>query len=344
MQDTIKPVIQDTITPVNIVPQNTLRLPDTISRQSPDTLIQPIPAASPVYKKAVIKQEIPVFSFDTTSVCSRNPVADITFYDSLNFIRERNLSSAEKFPYAFIQNNNQRQSEAKASLISHLKPGQPVFEKQFHSDWLLIIILFAAFLYSVIQTISKTTIPEVTRFFFFRGINDPSSREIGGLFNWQATLLNLISFFNIALFCFYVALWYNIIPSGTSGLVVWLISLGLIILALTTRHFICVITGSISNQNEVFREYLLGIYQSYRLSGIILFVIVIMISYTEVFPVSFWIISGFISLIFMYVIRVLRLFLVFINRGLSIFYWILYLCSLEILPFLIVLKYSFGRF
>ncbi len=336
MQDTIKPVIQDTITPVNNVPQIDLQQSDTAA-------IQVIPAAAPVFKRTVIRQEIAKYS-DTTSVCSKNPVADITFYDSLNFIRERKILNAEKFPYTFLENNIQRESDANAYLIRSLKQGNAMPEKSFHNDWLLAVLLFAAFLYSVIHTTSKTMLPEVTRFFFFRGINDPASREIGGLFNWQATLLNLISFFNIALFCYFAAEWYKIIPAGTPGLLVWLYAVVLVILAVTARHFTCVITGSISNQNEVFREYLLGIYQSYRLGGIMLFIIIILISYTSIFTAKFLIISGFIIMLLMYMIRVMRLLLIFINRSISIFYLILYLCSLEILPFLILLKYSFGRF
>jgi hypothetical protein len=44
----------------------------------------------------------------------------------------------------------------------------------------------------------------------------------------------------------------------------------------------------------------------------------------------------------MYLIRVIRLIIIFLNRNISIFYLILYLCALEILPVLIVIKYFTG--
>ena len=73
-------------------------------------------------------------------------------------------------------------------------------------------------------------LPGVTRFFLFRGINDPSSRDIGGLFNWQSTILNLISFLIIGLFAYCAASYYDLIPSGISGIIFWLISVGIIII------------------------------------------------------------------------------------------------------------------
>ncbi len=51
---------------------------------------------------------------------------------------------------------------------------------------------------------------------------------------------------------------------------------------------------------------------------------------------------GIIVLGILYLIRVLRLFVIFINRNISILYLILYLCALEILPILISVKYISG--
>ncbi|MGD0753970.1 MAG: DUF4271 domain-containing protein, partial [Bacteroidales bacterium] len=97
-----------------------------------------------------------------------------------------------------------------------------------------------------------------------------------------------------------------------------------------------------SEEKEVFMKYLFGIYQSYRYGAIFLFVIIILMSYTRILPVRDYIISGIIVLGLMYLLRVIRLLIIFINRNISIFYLILYLCALEILPVLIVVKYFTG--
>jgi len=279
---------------------------------------------------------------DTTSVCVRNSITDITFYDSNNIVIKKELESSSRFPFLFTEKTRQIQIETRASLIKSLKPGQDLLSQPFHDDWIIGIIFIAAFLFSLIRATSKSMFPEVTRFFLFRGINDPSSRDIGKLFHWQSTLLNLISFLIIALFIYFVASYYNLIPSGISSLFFWLISLGAIIPVVTLRHIVCVTVGEISGEKEVFREYLLDIYQSYRFSALFLFVLVILLSYTMLLPAIWGIISGVTILVIMYLFRVIRLLIIFLNRNISIFYLILYLCALEILPVLIYLKYFTG--
>ena len=65
-------------------------------------------------------------------------------------------------------------------------------------------------------------------------------------------------------------------------------------------------------------------------------------SYTRILPVRDFVEAGIIVLGFMYLVRVIRLLIIFLNRNISIFYLILYLCALEILPVLIVVKYFTG--
>ena len=330
--------MQDTIKPYNIVLNDTLKPLSDSSLQNrilPDDIIA-------VHHKPFHSPEVFITFIDTSAVCVRNSVIDFTFYDSLNFISENKLIIHDRFPFLFIAKNTEKDREAKASLALHLKSGEQLPAHPFHNDWLIGIIIFTAFIYSLIRTSSRSYRHELTRFFLFRGLNDPASRDLGGLFNWQSTLLNLISFFNLGLFVYCTAMWYNHIPAMTGGFLIWLISVGIIITAITLRHFVCVMTGSISDEREVFREYLLVVYQSYRFSAIILLIIVILILYTHIFPLKMLFMTGFIVLILMYLIRVIRLFLIFINRNISIFYLILYLCALEFLPVLIIIKYFTG--
>ena len=180
------------------------------------------------------------------------------------------------------------------------------------------------------------------RFFLFRGVNNPSSRDIGGLFTLESTIKNLISFLILGLFGYSAASYYNIIPSAISGIIFWIISVIIIIAAVTLRHLVCLVTGAASGERELFTEYLLGIYQFYRFSAILIFVVIILISYSTIFPLESCFIAGAIVLGTLYLIRVIRLFIIFINKNISLFYLILYLCALEILPVVISVKYFSG--
>jgi hypothetical protein len=119
---------------------------------------------------------------------------------------------------------------------------------------------------------------------------------------------------------------------------------GLIVAAISARHALCAITGNISDEKDAFREYIITVYHSYRYIGIILFTLVIFISFSKLFPEKLLFFTGFIAAGVFYLVRVMRLFMIFIKRNISILYLILYLCALEFLPVMILLKYFTGLF
>jgi len=131
-------------------------------------------------------------------------------------------------------------------------------------------------------------------------------------------------------------------PFGIKGILVWLVSVGILIMAITIRHLICTIIGNASGEREVFKEYLVIVYQSYKFSSLLLYFIIIMLLYTTILPFKFYFISGIIVLSIMYLIRTIRLLIIFTTRKISLFYMILYLCALEIMPVLITVKYFTG--
>jgi len=308
-----------------------------------DTLIvKNVQAKDSVRHKSIVRQNHTFDNSDTSSVCTRNRVADVTFYDHSNFVFEIGKSSFKQFPFIFTEKVRQQEAQDRITLISHLKNGSDLPPKPLYTDWMIVILLAAAFLFSLVKRTSGNLTSGFTKFFTFRGVTEPVSRDIGGLFYWQSTIINLVSFLIIGLFCYSAAAHFNLIPSGSSGIIIWLIAIGIISLAVTLRHLACIITGAVSGEQEVFREYLLSIYQSYRFGAIFLFAIIILVSYTRILPVNDLIISGIVILGIMYIIRVIRLLIIFLNRNISIFYLILYLCALEILPVLIIAKYFTG--
>jgi hypothetical protein len=317
---------------------------DSVSLRSDTTLLSNVielEDSVPHKIKKSVAIPIPEIT-DTISVCRRNSIEDITFYDSTNLVTRIEPIHRDKFPFIFTGINQQIQEEAKASLVKHLRAGEEIPFRSLHNDWITLIILFTAFVFALIRKSSDNIFQGAERFFLFRGINTPNARDTGGLFTLESTIKNLVSFLMLGLFSYSAASYYNIIPSSITGIVFWIISVIIIITALTLRHLICHLTGEVSGEREAFTEYLMGIYQFYRFSGLSLFVVTILISYTTIFPEKSCLIAGVIALAILYMIRIIRLFIIFINRNISLFYLILYLCALEILPVLIFVKYFSG--
>ena len=278
----------------------------------------------------------------TPDLCRRNAIADITYYNPDFIIGSIESTGTNNFPFLFTEKTRQIQTEKKASLVKHLKPGQNIPRKLFHDDWALGIIFAAIILFSVIRATSRSITVGTARFFLFRGTKDESSRDMMGIFQWQSTVLNLSSFIIIGLFVYFAADYYKLIPPAIPGILFWLISLGTIIAAVTLRHLVCYLTGILSGQKEVFHDYLHTVYQSYRFNALILFILIILMSYASFLSDKSYFIIGALLFSSLYLIRILRLFIIFINRNISIFYLILYLCALEILPVLIITKYFSG--
>jgi hypothetical protein len=282
-----------------------------------------------------------VFS-DTATSCTRGSIADITFADSANIVTLINPGHLQDFPFIFTGINRIAKEESKAELIQHLKSGETRPSDPLNNDWVLPLILATVFIYGVVFSESASFFRGIFKFISFRGINESSSREIGSIFQWQSSLFNLAAFLNISLFAFLSSVWSGLVFLEDKRFLLWLICLGVVISALTLRHFICTIVGNMSGEREVFREYLVGIYQYYRLGSLFLLIISVLVLYTAIIPKNILFYSGFSFIALLYMIRVLRLFLIFINRHVSIFYLILYLCALEILPVAIIIKYVTG--
>jgi hypothetical protein len=279
---------------------------------------------------------------DTTSVCRRCSVCDITFYDPANPVTQIVAPYTDRFPFLFIEKNRALSKEAREMTVRHLRPGNELQLAPLHEDWIIIVLLITVSLFAIIRKSATNLMHGIERYFLFRGINDPASRDSLGIFTWESTIKNLLSFLVLGMFIYSAATYYDLIPAPISGVIFWLISVAFVIAAVTVRHISCLITGSVSGERELFSEYIVSIYQFYRFSAIVIFVLTIIMIYTTVVPVRTCLIAGLATMGALYVLRILHLTLIFINKGVSLFYLILYLCVLEILPVVISVKYISG--
>ncbi|HKK41417.1 MAG TPA: DUF4271 domain-containing protein [Bacteroidales bacterium] len=347
-QDTLKPkvrAVQDTVTAL----PDSLHISDSLQIKKSDSLLVIKSDSLPVIKKDTVKkisrpvrhiQEVHIT--DTTSVCTRNSVYDFTFSDSTNLVIQPGFNPVSSFPVKYVEKIRKEQAEERTSLVAHLQPGEKLPAHAFHDDWIILVIMGAAFLYSIIRSSSSGLLNSILKFFLFRGISEASSRDLGGLFTWQSTMLNFVSFTVLGLFAYMASEFYNIALPVSIKLLGWLLCTGIIIAGVTARHFMCILTGNISGKRDIFREYLVSVYESYRVAALIIFFIVILISYTTFLPSSVFFFTGLTVLGLIYILRFARLLIIFLNRNISIFYLILYLCALEILPVLVLVKYFTG--
>ena len=299
---------------------------------------EPTGPAKSIITVQAIRGEVPVIA-DTTSVSLRNYLSEIIYSDTTN----RNLPVFNDhslfFPFSFIRKNENKVYQKTGIITSNLREGKAIPPQPFNDDWIIVIVLAAAFIYSTLSAFPGRTFHNVKAFLFFKGIGDPSSRDRGAFFQWQSILINIVSFSGAALFAYCTADYFGFYPFGISGIKLWLMLLGLIHLLVIIRHMLCLLLGSITGENALFGEYSATVYQSYHITGFFLLLITVLVSYTTFPAPQTLLFSGLFAVSAAYLLRILRLLLIFLKRNISIFYLILYLCALEFLPVLIVLKY-----
>jgi hypothetical protein len=288
-----------------------------------------------VYRQPAVSRQIT----DTVTDNTRDILSGVTISDSTSYLRNLGSTSPEGFPFTFIEKNRETEAARHEILIRSLRDGEPRPGDTFRADWTVGVMFLAAVVLAVVRSVSPSLFRSVFRMVFMRGINENGSRDTGSLFLWQSTLMNLSSFISVSIFCFLAFTWAGAEIPGVGRFVSWLICFAVVIAAVTLRHIVCNITGSISDEQEIFREYIMTVYQGYRLGGFIFLLISFVILYSDGIPDGPLFISGVAIAGLLYVLRVLRLIFIFITRHVSILYLILYLCALEILPVVITVKY-----
>lgn len=332
-----------------------------IFEQDPDTILQDslIHQADSSAQKPLIysdttavKDTLSVFS-DTVAVITEKQkdikaekveaeeIVTSEFFDSIFTGKEPDYTG--KFPFHFIEKNRIREQKTKEVLLKHLRDGDNIPENPFHQDWMIIVILISAFMYALLASLSGRLIIEVKNFVLFRGV-DKSIPDTSGLFQWQSTLFNLVSFINLSLFLYVAAIHYGITIFQASEILSWLVILVVLILIVTLRHIISLAAGYISGQRHAFNEYIMINYSFYRILSLVLFINTILLLYTNSLSPGSLISAGFAIVIILYLLRLIKLFFIFIKRNISILYLILYLCALEFLPVGVLIKYFTGLF
>jgi hypothetical protein len=161
-----------------------------------------------------------------------------------------------------------------------------------------------------------------------------------GVVSWPPVIRNLFTVFNVSLFAAVSLLLTDTVRYEQPGASIKLTAIltGSFLAALMLRHLTCIILAEVTGLKSAYREYMNIIYNSWFADALILFILNAVILFAPVNnPVPFiW--SGIIITAIFLIMRVLRLLAIFLNRHISISYFILYLCALEILPVLVILK------
>lgn len=214
----------------------------------------------------------------------------------------------------------------------------PSREVRFVStDWLTIALVvslvlftsvrhsFGKYLWNLFQSVLNY--PAASRMFRERNL-----ALLQGAFR-----LDLFFYIILAVFIFQLANW--LLPYlPVSGVLLFLVSLACVIVYFFLKRTAYAFLGQLTEATAEAGEFLFNMGNYNKVLGISLFPIVALAAYAPVASPQLFLIAGLILAALFYLLLLFRGFSILIKKQFPIFYLFLYLCTLEFLPLLLILK------
>lgn len=219
-------------------------------------------------------------------------------------------------------------------------PGQVIPPEAIDNNFSFALLSLALVLLALKIVYARRNFTTGLAFLSFRRQNEMPAPSTSGVFSWPPFFRNIFTVINLGVFSA-VAL----IISGTFSLSgslpsVKLISVmtGVFLAAILLRHLACIIVAETTGLKTIFREYMNIVYNAWFLNAIILFLLNFLILFSAAEYSIPLIITGLITSSLLLIVRILRLLSIFLRRHISILYFLLYLCALEVLPVMLIMK------
>jgi hypothetical protein len=283
-------------------------------------------------KKALLKKELEsqkAFKDSLWNIYTGNPSLYSTEGDTVGF------GNVQYLPDSVFLNPNKKQTVVE-------KSGKPygIEGKLIHStdqEWLLGIILIVWIIFASVRVGFNSYIGQLVGGLVNVGTANRLYRERNYKTLYGAVRLNLIFHLILPLSVFQILHYYNVNLPGYADLVLYLVLLITINGYFFIKFFLYRVIGSILMLQEKIDESIFHMRIYYMALGIILLPIVtIHAAQNKIAGISVWIMCVLIGIF--YLASLFRSIYIGNNKGISIFYLILYFCMLEIFPLIFVFK------
>ncbi len=218
--------------------------------------------------------------------------------------------------------------------------GEPLSHERVTSDMGFVILSLSLLIVALLSLFGRKSVLRGLLTISFRRHETHTPAGASEVFAWPQIARNLFTIINISLFATILVISRGItIPFGhNSPVATTAIFAGSLLAALVVRHLVSIVLAEITNREALFREYMMVIYNIWFAIAAFLFVINAIVLFAPLNNSGPLLDTGLIIGSILLLIRALRLLWIFRDARISLFYYILYLCALEVLPILVVLK------
>jgi hypothetical protein len=218
----------------------------------------------------------------------------------------------------------------------------PVMRKT--PDWFTLALVIVVIAFAWIRAFYFKIFRQIVSAFFSNSISNQIVRDENILVQRASVLMSFIFYLTSALFLYQVSIYFNWQYRFIGeGFLRFLVACLIIAFAYSIKMVMLKGLGEVFKLDKPVATYIFNIFLINNILGVLLIPVVISIAYVVTLSSGIMIYTGIVIVIIAFIYRLVRAFSIWMTlQGVSLFYLILYFCTLEIAPLVIIIKLARG--
>lgn len=217
---------------------------------------------------------------------------------------------------------------------------KPIVHVKEYQYWISGILLSSFIIIVWLWVIYKKRLEKMFVIFFTNKAGSRTTKEEYTSSKRYSIFLSLLYIMLLSLFFYQLLSYYNYFTASRSNEILFYAGIcAIVILAYTTKFITVKGLGFIFNMKDETSEYIFNIFLFGKILGLFLFPIVLCAAFLRQIPAYYIFLTGGFLICFFFMYRTFRVIEIsYHNNNISKYYLFLYLCGLEILPLVALIK------
>ncbi len=211
-------------------------------------------------------------------------------------------------------------------------------------DWFTLTLIFVIIAFAWIRVFYSKIFKQLINAFFSNSISNQVVRDENILVQRASILMSFVFYLTASLFIYQVSVFFNWdYPFLGEGFLRFLVVCLIVAFAYSFKMVLLKAIGEVFELDRPVASYIFNIFLINNMLGLILIPVVVAIAFVVTYSTGIAIYTGVALVIIAFIYRLVRAINIWMTLpGVSIFYLILYFCTLEIAPLVIIVKLAMG--